>query len=154
MSFEKFLGNFESFFLCHCNLCRKDTGSAHAANLFSSSTTLQWLTGENLVKTFNFQGSGHIKSFCQECGSVLLNLQTGETLLVVVPAGLLDSEVSLRPNTHIFISDKASWGIMLWSTYTALRACQNRAQTNHMQIARHCISVGIAYLDCFLSQSG
>jgi hypothetical protein len=32
----------------------------------------------------------------------------GGTLLVV-PAGSLDSEVSLRPNAHIFNSDKASW---------------------------------------------
>jgi hypothetical protein len=27
-------GAFDSFFLCHCSRCRKDTGSAHAANLF------------------------------------------------------------------------------------------------------------------------
>ena len=27
-------GDFERFFLCHCEYCRKDTGSAHAANLF------------------------------------------------------------------------------------------------------------------------
>ena len=26
-------GDFERFFLCHCGRCRKDTGSAHAANL-------------------------------------------------------------------------------------------------------------------------
>ncbi len=102
-------GDFESFFLCHCNLCRKDTGSAHAANLFSSSATLRWLSGENLVKIFDFQGSGHIKSFCSECGSALPpNLQMGGKLLVV-PAGSLDSELSLRPNAHIFNSDKASW---------------------------------------------
>jgi hypothetical protein len=27
-------GEFERFYLCHCEYCRKDTGSAHAANLF------------------------------------------------------------------------------------------------------------------------
>ena len=27
-------GEFELFYLCHCEYCRKDTGSAHAANLF------------------------------------------------------------------------------------------------------------------------
>ena len=25
-------GEFESFFLCHCSRCRKDSGSAHSAN--------------------------------------------------------------------------------------------------------------------------
>jgi hypothetical protein len=61
-----------------------------------------------VAKTFGFQGSGHIKSFCSESGSALPNLQMGGTLLVV-PAGSLDSEPSLRPNAHILDSDKASW---------------------------------------------
>jgi len=33
-------GEFERFYLCHCEFCRKDTGSAHAANLFSSTAAL------------------------------------------------------------------------------------------------------------------
>ena len=40
-------GAFESFFLCHCSRCRKDTGSAHGANLFSSTAKLAWLKGED-----------------------------------------------------------------------------------------------------------
>jgi len=100
-------GDFQSFYLCHCRFCRKDTGSAHAANLFSSSATLQYLTGEHLVKTFDYQASGHIKSFCQECGSALPNIQ--QEGLLVVPAGSLDSEVPIRPNAHIFYADKANW---------------------------------------------
>jgi hypothetical protein len=39
------IGEFESFFLCHCERCRKDTGSAHAANLFSSKTSRTYLLG-------------------------------------------------------------------------------------------------------------
>ena len=35
-------GEFDSFYLCHCQHCQKDTGSAHAANLFSSSAKLIW----------------------------------------------------------------------------------------------------------------
>jgi len=38
------VGNFERFFLCHCGRCRKDTGSAHAANLFSSTAKVHWLS--------------------------------------------------------------------------------------------------------------
>lgn len=101
-------GDFQSFYLCHCRFCRKDTGSAHAANLFAPSATLHWLTGEHLVKTFDYQASGHIKSFCKECGSALPNVQQDGSL-VVVPAGCLDSEVPIRPNAHIFAADKANW---------------------------------------------
>ncbi len=101
-------GDFQSFYLCHCRYCRKDTGSAHAANLFSSSATLHWLTGVELVRTFNYQSSGHIKSFCLECGSALPNLQQDGKLLVV-PAGCLDTKTDIRPDGHIFIADKADW---------------------------------------------
>ena len=101
-------GDFEQFYLCHCERCRKDTGSAHAANLFSSTARLVWLTGEDLVRTYNFRGEGHIKSFCTHCGSALPNLQM-EGMLLVVPAGSLDSDVPIRPQGHIFTARKANW---------------------------------------------
>lgn len=101
-------GDFENFFLCHCGLCRKDTGSAHAANLFSSTAKLKWLTGKNKVKTFQFKSTRHIKSFCSNCGSALPNIQMDGTLLVV-PAGCLDSEVPIRPQGHIHMASKANW---------------------------------------------
>lgn len=101
-------GNFESFFLCHCKYCQKDTGSAHGANLFSTSAQLNWLTGQDKVKTFNLAPTQHTKSFCQNCGSALPNYQMGGKLLVV-PAGSLNTEVSIKPNAHIFWSSKANW---------------------------------------------
>lgn len=107
ISFE-IIGEFDRFFLCHCEYCRKDTGSAHAANLFSTSAQLKWLSGEGNAKTYDFESSGHIKSFCPDCGSALPNIQINGTLLVV-PAGSLDSEVPIAPQAHIFFSHKANW---------------------------------------------
>lgn len=101
-------GNFEHFYLCHCKKCRKDTGSAHAANLFSTKATLKWLSGEDQVKTYNHMGEGHIKSFCKICGSALPNIQMDGKLLLV-PAGSLDSNVDIKPEGHIFYQDKANW---------------------------------------------
>ena len=101
-------GEFEQFFLCHCEHCRKDTGSAHAANLFSSTAKLTWLTGENLVRIYNHKNEGHIKSFCSECGSAMPNIQMDGTLLVV-PAGSLDVDVSIKPSGHIFCDNRANW---------------------------------------------
>ena len=102
------LGGFESFYLCHCKYCQKDTGSAHGANLFSSSASLKWKAGEGNVKTFVLPSTQHTKSFCETCGSALPNVQMGGKLLVV-PAGSLNSEISIRPNAHIFYSSKSGW---------------------------------------------
>jgi hypothetical protein len=101
-------GDFESFFLCHCKHCQKDTGSAYASNLFSTSAKLNWLAGQNLVKTFVLPGTRHTKSFCQECGSAAPSLQMDGKLLVV-PAGSLNSEVTIKPTAHIFCSSQANW---------------------------------------------
>jgi hypothetical protein len=101
-------GDFEQFYLCHCEYCRKDTGSAHAANLFSSTASLKWVSGESKAKLFTLPLTRHTKSFCSTCGSALPSMQMNGELLVV-PAGSLDSEISIRPSAHLFVSSKAGW---------------------------------------------
>jgi hypothetical protein len=101
-------GKFERFYLCHCEHCRKDTGSAHAANLFSSTATLKWLAGKEQVRQFNLPGTRHSKGFCAGCGSALPRIEL-DGALIVVPAGSLDSGVRIRPDAHIFVSSRASW---------------------------------------------
>ncbi|WP_413584418.1 GFA family protein [Bdellovibrio sp. HCB274] len=101
-------GTFESFFLCHCKFCQKDTGSAHGANLFSSNAQLNWIAGADKVKTYTLPLTRHTKSFCLDCGSALPNSQM-DGKLIVVPAGSLDTEVTIKPNAHIFCSSSASW---------------------------------------------
>jgi hypothetical protein len=101
-------GEFESFYLCHCEYCRKDTGSAHAANLFSSTATLSWVSGGEKVRQYHLPATRHGKCFCSTCGSALPMMQMNGKLLVV-PAGSLNSQVFIRPNAHIFVSSKASW---------------------------------------------
>lgn len=107
-------GAFEGFFLCHCSRCRKGTGSAHAANLFSSNAKLTWLAGEEKVKTFAVAGTRHSRSFCVACGSALPRAHGGAGL--VTPAGALDTDVDLRPNAHICYASRANWDERLEET--------------------------------------
>ncbi|WP_342744138.1 GFA family protein [Oceanimonas doudoroffii] len=100
-------GDFDSFYLCHCKHCQKDTGSAHAANLFSHSAKLVWRSGADAVTTFTFPGTSHNKSFCKLCGSALPSTQIPG--LLVVPAGCLNTEIPMAPTAHIFLSSKANW---------------------------------------------
>jgi hypothetical protein len=101
-------GAFERFYLCHCEYCRKDTGSAHAANLFSSSAVLRWMSGEEKIARFNLPATRHSRSFCRICGSALPMTQMNGKLLVV-PAGSLNGEARVRPDAHIFVSSRADW---------------------------------------------
>ena len=102
------VGDFERFFLCHCGRCRKDTGSAHAANLFSSTAKVRWLSGQAKIKIFYVPLTRHEKSFCSECGSALPRIQMNGALLVV-PAGSLDTTIDTQPDAHIFVASSANW---------------------------------------------
>jgi hypothetical protein len=102
------VGDFEHFFLCHCGRCRKDTGSAHAANLFSSIAKVRWLSGQSKVKAFRLPTTRHAKSFCMECGSAVPSVQMNGAMLVV-PAGSLDSAIETEPDAHICVASRADW---------------------------------------------
>ncbi|THH35372.1 GFA family protein [Aliishimia ponticola] len=101
-------GAFESFYLCHCSRCRKDSGSAHSANLFSTVARITWVSGEDRIKTFRLPKSQHIKSFCADCGSALPVFQEAHGVLVV-PAGSLETRINIRPGAHICYSSRADW---------------------------------------------
>ncbi|SIN77328.1 GFA family protein [Vannielia litorea] len=101
-------GAFEAFFLCHCSRCRKDTGSAHSANLFFSAARITWLSGEASVRSFRLSGSRHAKCFCTRCGSAL-PFEQADDGMVVVPAGSLDGLIGMKPNAHICFADRADW---------------------------------------------
>lgn len=99
-------GAFERFFLCHCQYCRKGTGSAHAANLFASQAEVTWLEGERNITTFNLPSTRHTRAFCSTCGSAL-PWPMGRSW--VVPAGSLDTDVTVQPDAHIFVASRAGW---------------------------------------------
>jgi len=103
----KVRGEIEEFYLCHCQRCQKDTGSAYAANLFVKTGMLTWLTGAQTVTTFSLPATRYTKSFCTVCGSAMPNTEVDG--VIVIPAGCLDNNLSIIPTAHICTSWRASW---------------------------------------------
>jgi hypothetical protein len=101
------VGEFEKFFFCHCSRCRKQTGSAHGANLFAKNAEFQWLSGKESVQTYQYPNSRFAKSFCKNCGSAVPSLRPNN--MMVVPAGSLDCDVDFAPTGHIHMASKANW---------------------------------------------
>lgn len=102
-------GPFDTFHLCHCSQCRRSTGSAHAANIFTSPERLQWLQGEDLVKHYIPDEPGVIsKAFCSHCGSLVpyTSLQSDR---LIIPAGSLTDPAGIEPQDNIYWRDRADW---------------------------------------------
>ncbi|MCG8516665.1 MAG: GFA family protein [Pseudomonadales bacterium] len=101
-------GDFQSFYLCYCQWCQKDTGSAHAANLFAAASVLTWVSGRGSVRTYRHANTRHSRSFCQNCGSAVPTVAE-ELGFVVVPAGCLDGAVPIAPTARLFVSRRPEW---------------------------------------------
>ncbi len=99
----------EEFYLCHCEQCRKITGSAFASNIQAKPTEIEWLSGAQYVRRFDYPGDRFFtKVFCCECGSGLPFLnKSGKKLFI--PAGSLDCEPGINPGHNIFWGDRSSW---------------------------------------------
>ena len=90
-------GDFDSFYLCHCRHCQKDTGSAHAANLISRSAELVWRSGSDVVSSFTLPGTRHNKCFCKLCGSALPSTQIAGVLVDIAGPSIVVERDALGP---------------------------------------------------------
>ena len=103
------VGPFE---LCHCNRCRKVTGSAFFSGLGVLREDLHFLHGRELISTFELPvreaPPAYRTAFCSICGSPVPNPDDDSPWLEI-PAGLLDDDPIIRPDRHIFVELKSPW---------------------------------------------
>ncbi len=96
-----------AIFICHCSRCRKETGSAHAANAFFYQGQLVWERGSEHLRRFELEGTRKARQFCSTCGSPLPRATASGG--VVLPVGGLEPGPPLEPTAHIFCASQASW---------------------------------------------
>ena len=93
----------------HCQRCRKATGTGHASNLLVKPGSIKWLKGEELIKGYKVpEAIRFTNRFCSVCGGRVPRY-VKETDFIVIPAGSLDSDPTIRPQARIFWDSRASW---------------------------------------------
>jgi hypothetical protein len=106
---ERPVGPFE---LCHCNRCRKASGSAFAAMITARSDGFRLLQGQDLLTSYDapiLEGPpAYRRSFCRRCGSPVPDPNTGADS-IEIPAGLFDNDPQLRPDKHIYVELEPPW---------------------------------------------
>ncbi|MEM7542792.1 MAG: GFA family protein [Pseudomonadota bacterium] len=91
---------------CHCQLCRKAHGAPFGTYLIGERGAFSYLCGEDQIIGFE-SSPGFIRSFCEVCGSVLPNPHFDD--IVAIPAGVMDGDIGIAPEAHIFVKAKAAW---------------------------------------------
>ncbi len=99
---------FSRFMLCHCQQCQQLTGSAFAANIFTSPKNIEWLTGQEKISHYRHRSRDSTRSFCAVCSCALPYInQNGKSL--IIPAGSLSEQVENTPVANMFEGEQASW---------------------------------------------
>ena len=93
---------------CHCESCKKLSGSVGTVNGRVPSKTIRVLEGEELLQTFR-PAEGSAKTFCRMCGSNLFGGGWPESETASVRATAIDHAFEARPSAHIFVRSLAAW---------------------------------------------
>ena len=89
---------------CHCDNCRKATGSAFATNIFVAEDDIVITQGE--PKSFSHtadSGNTMIKEFCAKCGSQLFGHSNGRPGMKNIKVGSIDDASFVRPEVNLFL---------------------------------------------------
>lgn len=92
---------------CHCQTCRKTHGAAFSSVTAVPRESFRWTRGSGLLGAFE-SSPGKFRRFCTRCGSHLMAERMAQPG-VLLRLGCLDTEVTDRPQVHIWRSDGAPW---------------------------------------------
>jgi len=105
-------GDSMLFAHCHCQRCRKASGTGHASNILLKPASVKWTAGEHLLRSYKVPDAKRfVVVFCSECGSSMPRVAPDNSI-AVVPAGSLDNDPGIRPDVRIFQNSRAEWSCL------------------------------------------
>ena len=119
-------GQFQRFYHCHCQRCRKASGTGHGSNiLVSPLTSIRWTKGEECLSRYKVPDAERFfNCFCTSCGSPMPRV-VPELDGVLIPAGSLDDEPGVMPQARIFWDSRAEWscndGLPVFAEYPPVK---------------------------------
>jgi len=67
-----------------------------------------WISGEDLVSHYE-ASPNEFRTFCRVCGSNLVTKFKSKPEVYGFALGTLDTDPGVKPECHVFVSDKAPW---------------------------------------------
>jgi hypothetical protein len=93
---------------CHCQQCRRATGSAFASNAPARTQYFALTSGAELVTEYE-SSPGKFRAFCSRCGSPLYSRSDDDPELRRLRLGTFDGDPGRRPLAHFWTGSKAPW---------------------------------------------
>ena len=84
---------------CHCERCRKHSGTAVCTQARVMKDQFHLLRGDELIRVYG-KGEGAVKAFCVNCGSSLFGGEWPDGAQVSIRMGAFDDDPGIRPQFH------------------------------------------------------
>jgi len=97
---------------CHCDDCRKTSGTGHGSHLGVPQLALD-VTGElRFYGAPTDSGNTVSRGFCPTCGSAIYSTNSGMAGMVFIRASSLDDPEVFKPQVVVYTKRAASWDKM------------------------------------------
>ncbi len=97
---------------CHCDDCRKSTGTGHISNAFFVKDSVT-ITGElSEYKKETDSGTMLTRSFCTNCGSSLFSENSNNNGFIGITVGTFDNNDWFKPQFIVYNKSKPKWDCM------------------------------------------
>lgn len=93
---------------CHCDRCRKHSGTAVCTQARVRKEQFELLQGAELIRVYG-KGEGAVKVFCQICGSSLFGGDWPDGDQISIRMGAFDDDPGIRPQFHTYVDSRAPW---------------------------------------------
>ena len=93
---------------CHCQSCRKASGSAYASNAPVGRSHFHLVGSSETLREYE-SSPGKFRAFCSRCGSPIYAYIAATRDLLRLRLGSLDTPFARRAKAHTFVADKADW---------------------------------------------
>jgi hypothetical protein len=101
-------GELGALVYCHCQRCRKASGSAFNAVTAISGANFTITHGEAALNTYR-SNVGVCRTFCRHCGSPIMAYRESDPDALRLRVGTLDTPITTQVSAHIFTDSKAEW---------------------------------------------
>ena len=92
---------------CHCQTCRKAHSAAFSSAMPIAYDAFKWTSGADVLNSYE-SSPGKKRYFCTGCGSQLI-AERREANMILLRMGCVDTEITQKPDAHIWRSDGAPW---------------------------------------------
>lgn len=101
-------GEIKSVVNCHCNKCKKMSGSAFAEIVVLADQDLEITAGQEQLRSYTIS-EGSTKNFCGTCGTPIYNAHVKYPGHYMLQVGTLDDPALVTPAVNIFCESKLPW---------------------------------------------